>query len=142
MRTQALASEMAVKFNAALDQLVQKYPRYASTLQALPRIRFLDPFMMEMVEADGTKINQLVEDMLDGSYEKFNNNMGFVHRHNTITHEMEHCVEGGDSFPVFKERKKKKKKRKHPLYLIEWNAFSKKWFPCPQRIMEKHCFQL
>jgi hypothetical protein len=125
MRTQALASELAVKFNAALDQLEQRYPQYSATLQALPRIRFLDPFVMEMIEQDGTKINQLVEEMLDGSYEKFNNNMGFIYRHDSVSYEIEHCSEGGDSFPVFRQRKKKEKPQTQSLSDRVENVFQK-----------------
>jgi Alpha-kinase family len=99
LRTQAFASEMAQKFNAALDELASKPPQQQVELQKLPRVRFLVPLVFELVNGKCEEINQLVEEMLEGPYEKFNNNMGFVQRVQTCPL-MEHCWEGGDSFPV------------------------------------------
>jgi hypothetical protein len=43
----------------------------------MPRIEFLEPLVVEVVQEDGT-LNILIETQLEGKYEKFNNNMGYV----------------------------------------------------------------
>lgn len=79
MRTQVLARAMATKFNEALDNLTLHFdPALHERLKNLPRIRFVEPLVVELVEC-GSKKTFLVEEMLDGRYQKFNNNMGFVH---------------------------------------------------------------
>ena len=84
LRTQSLASELAQKFNSALDRLEQQqqqlHPPVASNnknRRTMPRIQFLEPLVLEVME-DGHEFNILVEPMLEGTYEKFNNNMGYV----------------------------------------------------------------
>lgn len=78
MRTQALASEFAKKFNAALNTLANHFEEeYHSWLQAMPRVTFLEPLVVEVINF-GQEFNMLVEPLLEGKYEKFNNNMGYV----------------------------------------------------------------
>jgi len=79
MRTQAIASKMAAKFNEALDSLSSHFPaRDKSFLDRLPRIIFLAPLLVEVMH-QGVPFCTLIEPMLDvAKYEKFNNNMGFV----------------------------------------------------------------
>lgn len=78
MRTQALASEFAKKFNATLDSLATHFDQeYHAWLNKMPRITFLEPLVFEVIDG-GEEFNRLVEPMLQGKYEKFNNNMGYV----------------------------------------------------------------
>ena len=79
MRTQAIASKMAAKFNEALDSLSSHFPAQdKSFLDRLPRIIFLAPLLVEVMH-QGVPFCTLIEPMLDvAKYEKFNNNMGFV----------------------------------------------------------------
>ena len=79
MRTQALASEFAKKFNSALDNLLAHFDdEYHDWVERMPRIEFLEPLVIEAMEANGEEFNMLVEPMLEGRYVKFNNNMGYV----------------------------------------------------------------
>jgi hypothetical protein len=85
MRTQALAEEFAKKFNDSLDSLVGRFPLHRKTwLLALPRIKFLEPLVVECVSGRNDRRNKLkefnilIEEMLEGKYEKYNNNMGMV----------------------------------------------------------------
>jgi len=48
-------------------------------LRQLPRILFIEPFVVEVMEK-GHRMPYLVEKMLDGEYQKYNNNMGYVER--------------------------------------------------------------
>jgi Mg-chelatase subunit ChlD len=77
MRTHAIASRFAGIYNKALDSL----PATAITL-GYPRIRFLDPMVVEMEEKfeNGTiRIsNVLVEPMIEGVYRKYNSNNGKI----------------------------------------------------------------
>jgi hypothetical protein len=51
MRTQALASEFAKKFNDALDALVAHFDEeYHPWLERMPRITFLDSLVIEMID--------------------------------------------------------------------------------------------
>ena len=78
MRSQMLAHDLAAKFNEALDGLLQRFPvGQHEWLKKLPRIRFLEPLVVELVEGC-TKKTFLVEAMLEGRYRKYNNNMGYV----------------------------------------------------------------
>jgi hypothetical protein len=93
LRTQAIASALATKFNAAAVKAVPPTKR-------MPIIRFLDPLVFELADANQQEVNQLVEEMLEvNRYEKFNNNMGFVRRdaHRGVIC----CPESGDSFPIY-----------------------------------------
>ncbi|CAB9502452.1 Myosin heavy chain kinase [Seminavis robusta] len=80
MRTQALAQRFADKFNLALDEVSTHFAADAHDfLKSVPRFHFLDPLVVELRE--GTKeLNLLVEPMLEGTYSKYSNNMGFVRR--------------------------------------------------------------
>lgn len=77
MRTQAIASRFAGIYNRALDEL----PENAFTKQ-YPRIRFLDPVIIELEEIDqdgkARTTNILVEPMIEGTYRKFNTNNGKI----------------------------------------------------------------
>lgn len=78
MRSQMLAHDLAAAFNKALDDLPQNFDSSQHDwLKKLPRIRFVEPLVMELVEG-GKKKFFLVETMLEGRYRKFNNNMGYV----------------------------------------------------------------
>jgi len=78
MRTQVNAVEFAAKFNETLDSLTDHFdPYYHSWLKKLPRIRFLEPLVVELVD-EGEERNILIEEALEGRYQKFNNNMGYV----------------------------------------------------------------
>jgi len=79
LRTQALASQFADYFNAAIDDLVNHFdPAHHGWIAKMPRIKFLEPLVVEVVQDDGTELNILIETQLEGTYEKFNNNMGYV----------------------------------------------------------------
>jgi hypothetical protein len=78
MRTQALASEFARKFNDVLDSLVDHFAKeHYDWIRKFPRIHFLEPMVVEAI-ADGLDYNFLIEKMLEGKYEKYNSNMGMV----------------------------------------------------------------
>jgi hypothetical protein len=78
MRTQAIACEMAVKFNEAIDALVLHFAGSAARVDTMPRVKFLTPMIVETWDRELGRFAILIEPMLDGKYEKFNNNMGFV----------------------------------------------------------------
>jgi len=82
MRTQAIASKMALKFNEALDFLLKgckRSDRSRAYFTALPRINFLSPQLVHVTDGLLGDLVFLIEPMLDvGKYEKFNNNMGYV----------------------------------------------------------------
>lgn len=90
LRTQAIAAQMAREFNNATSKLDMK----------VPGVEFLDPLVFELANERGEEVNHLLEDMLDGKYEKFNNNMGFVSYGKNRPNGYEYCDEGGDAFPV------------------------------------------
>lgn len=78
MRSQMLAHQLAADFNRALDDLSQHFPSSQHEwLKKLPRIRFLEPLVVELVDDGSTKFF-LIETKLEGRYRKFNNNMGYV----------------------------------------------------------------
>lgn len=75
MRAQVLAQGFAAEFNRVLDSFGQQSRNW-------PRFRFLEPLVIELVE-DGKHLAHkqreiMIEEMLDGKYQKFNNNNGFV----------------------------------------------------------------
>jgi len=81
MRTQAIAAEMANLFNNDIDNLSTHFPssHHDYILQAtktMPRINFLAPLVVEAHNPE--EYNILIEPMLEGKYEKFNDNMGMV----------------------------------------------------------------
>ena len=81
MRTQTLASEFADLFNQEIDSLVNHFDAvHHSWIRSMPRIKFLEPLVVEVVKEDGKELNILVETMLEGEneYKKFNNNSGWV----------------------------------------------------------------
>jgi len=81
MRTQAIASQMALKFNNALDSIFAKFdgPENQKILANQPRIYFLSPMVVEVQDTNLGALAFLIEPMLDvAKYEKFNNNMGYV----------------------------------------------------------------
>jgi Alpha-kinase family len=109
MRTQAIASALAIKFNTAVVKQLAPPPTTTTstttttttttTTRRIPIIRFLDPLVFELTDAKNQQeVNQLVEEMLIGHYEKFNNNTGFV-RHDAHRGVIG-CAETGESFPI------------------------------------------
>jgi Alpha-kinase family len=93
LQTQAIAARFADLFNKALDDLVKLAPkRFRRQLKQYPGIRFVEPLVFELQEANNHSrydtmvaappppmINYLlVEPMIEGTYRKFNNNMGAV----------------------------------------------------------------
>lgn len=80
MRTQNIANDFALKFNAALDDLKNHFDvRYHNWIKKLPRIHFIEPMVVEVMQ-NGQERNILVEKLLQGEYRKFNNNMGYVEK--------------------------------------------------------------
>ena len=79
MRTQAIASALAKKFNKDIDALLDLS---AENVRKLPRINFLEPIVTEVWAEDGTAEYYLIEPFLEGSYMKYNSNNGFVHGQN------------------------------------------------------------
>lgn len=87
MRTQSIAAEYAKKFNEALDDIPNHFSpmhhdQVRRTTSKFPRIEFLEPLVIEVIDETkgdhSTNYNILVEPMLEGKYEKFNDNMGMV----------------------------------------------------------------
>jgi hypothetical protein len=79
-RTQAIASQIAAKFNEALDAVDEH--TYGGRLRSVPRIEFLTPMVVSLVDESGDWYCVLVEKQLPvDKYTKFNNNMGYVMGH-------------------------------------------------------------
>uniref|UniRef100_A0A7S2K561 Alpha-type protein kinase domain-containing protein n=1 Tax=Leptocylindrus danicus TaxID=163516 RepID=A0A7S2K561_9STRA len=81
LRTQAMASDMAKSFNRTIDDLFHFSPpnsKWREKVKMLPRINFLEPIIVEIFDADGKPSRLMIEPFLEGKYEKFNNNMGYV----------------------------------------------------------------
>jgi len=80
LRSQSIASEMAMKFNEKIDSLESLYEdlNWKRRVTLFPRIYFLEPIVGEFFDEGGNAINVLVEPFMEGKYEKFNNNMGYV----------------------------------------------------------------
>jgi len=75
--TQATASMMAKKFNRSIVSLNIKFSEVHPTrFKNLPRIQFLDPMLIQVDDNNSGISCYLVEPMLEGTYEKFNNNKG------------------------------------------------------------------
>ena len=96
MRTQVLASEFATKFNQALDCLRDHFDDFQA-IDNLPRIEFVEPMVVEVNE-HGEKSNILIERFLEGKYEKFNSNMGFVKGQTTKDSFCENVDQIADAF--------------------------------------------
>ncbi|KAI2489908.1 alpha-kinase [Fragilaria crotonensis] len=78
MRTQNRASEVADQFNHAIDGLQNHFAQeHKGWVDRMPRIEFVDPLLVEVLDRNDKK-HILIERFLEGEYEKFNNNMGFV----------------------------------------------------------------
>jgi len=80
MRTQSMASNMADEFNMSIDKVPEYFDNpllVKKLLRKIPKIKFLEPFVVE-ISSDGSEYNVLVEPMLEGKYEKFNDNLGMV----------------------------------------------------------------
>ena len=75
MRTQAIAAECANGFNDALKKISSTTHK---SNQRLPTIEFLEPMIVQASKKGNLQINILIEPMLEGKYEKFNDNMGMV----------------------------------------------------------------
>jgi Alpha-kinase family/von Willebrand factor type A domain len=71
LRTQALASRLAEKFNKALDTVCGSSPNQ------FPKIHFVEPMVLKL-RRDNEQICILIEQFLEGDYQKFNNNKGYV----------------------------------------------------------------
>ena len=80
LRSQSIASEMAIEFNKKIDGLESLYEdlNWKRHVKSFPRIYFLEPIVGEFFDEDGDAIDYLVEPFMEGRYEKFNNNMGDV----------------------------------------------------------------
>jgi len=74
MQTQALASQYSAFFNEAIQKLEEK----KVLSQRNPKIEFLKPLLVEVKDEKLTNYCFLIEEMLVGRYEKFNNNKGYV----------------------------------------------------------------
>ena len=78
MRTQKRAAEVASHFNEAMNDLHNHFAeKHKAWIDKLPRIEFVDPMLVEVLDGYEKK-HILIEQFLEGEYEKFNNNMGFV----------------------------------------------------------------
>ena len=77
MRTQALASRFAKKYNKWLDQTSERNPALRSSIKKFPRIRFVKPLIFELVDG-AEKYTVLVEPFIEGTYKKYNGNFGNV----------------------------------------------------------------
>ena len=79
MRTQDIASHFGKKFNEAMLKNIVVFAKedQGSLRKELPRIRFIEPMVVELMEDENEK-NVLVEQFLEGDYMRFNNNMGYV----------------------------------------------------------------
>ena len=69
---------MAVKFNEAIDALSGHFAGSAARVDRLPRVKFLTPMIVQTNDLKLGAFAILIEPMLYGKNEKFNNNMGFV----------------------------------------------------------------
>ncbi len=85
MRTQAIASEYAKKFNKALESIVHNFHEsdhyyIQRKINEIPKIEFLEAMVVETIDPskEQSLYNILVEPLLEGKYEKFNDNMGMV----------------------------------------------------------------
>jgi len=67
MRTQAIASQMALKFNNALDSVFAEFgePENKTFLANQPRIHFLSPMVVEVQDTNLGALAFLIEPMLD-----------------------------------------------------------------------------
>jgi Mg-chelatase subunit ChlD/Pyruvate/2-oxoacid:ferredoxin oxidoreductase delta subunit len=80
MRTQSIASGLAIQFNEALSVLTSTHFGGAFERKDinLPQIRFLEPLVTQVVNDKGKNDYYLIESFLEGKYTKFNSNNGYV----------------------------------------------------------------
>jgi hypothetical protein len=83
MRTQTISADFAKQFNEALGNLHTHFGNLRSNtkryLDNLPRIEFIEPMVVDVKHGSKHKFF-LIEKLLDGEYEKFNSNNGYVCR--------------------------------------------------------------
>lgn len=83
MRTQNISADFAKQFNEALDNLHTHFRgldvREKRHLDNLPRIEFIEPMVVDVLDGSKRKFF-LIEKLLDGKYEKFNSNNGYICR--------------------------------------------------------------
>jgi hypothetical protein len=81
MRTQNISANYAKLFNEALGNLHTHFSGLDSRTQRhldnLPRVEFIEPMLVEVRDGKKTKCF-LIEKLLDGKYEKFNSNNGYI----------------------------------------------------------------
>lgn len=81
-----MATRFAEYFNQAIDDLRNHFDTaHHGWIANMPRIHFLEPLVVEVVQDDGTELNILIETQLEGEYTKFNNNMGYVKGRKKVT---------------------------------------------------------
>jgi len=78
MRAQNLAQQCAVAFNTAMANMTDVDSHW---LRTMPRFRFLEPLVVELMDSDETIRKVLIEEYLPGRYRKFNSNSGLVFKH-------------------------------------------------------------
>lgn len=84
METQSVAAYYAGVYNETLDALLENVDskQASRVIKKYPRIRFVDPMIFELAEDfdDGSQevYNILVEPLIEGKYQKWNNNDGAV----------------------------------------------------------------
>ena len=78
MRIHFHAADVALHFNKAIDDLQHHFDEKNKIwIDKMPRIEFLETLVVEVRERYEKK-HILIEPFLEGEYQKFNNNMGFV----------------------------------------------------------------
>jgi len=85
MCSQSMASRLAKEFNAAIKNLPNQFQQHETVKKAIdnfPSIEFLEPLVIQAQHHIDGEINILIEQFLEGKYEKFNDNMGMVKGHN------------------------------------------------------------
>ena len=112
MRTQATAQRFAELFNKALEKLQRDVPEGSTNLSHLknyPRISFLSPMIVELVEmtenGEMKERNILVELFLQGKYQKYNTNAGRVMNHDLVLLESDNAGFGKSNINFLLGRK-------------------------------------
>eukprot|EP00956_Cyclotella_meneghiniana_P014296 scaffold21342_cov66-Cyclotella_meneghiniana.AAC.12 len=81
LRTQNIAADYAKQFNEDLGNIHTHFnrlhPDTRMHLENLPRIEFIEPMVVEVVDGPKRKCF-LIEKLLDGEYKKFNSNNGYI----------------------------------------------------------------
>lgn len=80
MRTQSIASSLAISFNEAISDIMRSHfsGAFVKKVVNLPHIRFLEPLVTQVVNDNGFDDYYLIERFLEGQYTKFNSNNGYV----------------------------------------------------------------